>query len=146
MPKLAAVLVTCLLAIRALADEPLKSVDTFEADVRRCLALPEGPECLGKSIGGHFPPGSERANEVVPEVVEQYRKWLGEDRIWGVHRVVERKRGEFFEERLSMLEDTGGNRMLVETAFITRKGKWYLFRFNISTKQETIEQKLGIRL
>ena len=133
----------------ALASEPVKSVDSFESDIRKCLLQNPNPSgCLADTFRGHFLPGkdNEKLNDVVTQVAGLFRQWLGKDKVYAFHPVKNKTVGDFYEERVYLIEDAAGNIMMLETGFVNKLGKWYVNRFNLSSKKETMQAVLGIDL
>jgi hypothetical protein len=94
-------------------------------------------------VRGHWVPGNEKLNEVVPQITGLVRKWLAGDKVFAVHPVKQRRAGDLYEERVYVVEDVGGNLMVVETAFLSRLGKWYVLRFNVSSQKDEIQAAFG---
>lgn len=129
------------------AEEPLQSPDAFEAELRRCfLKEADAPGCMGGLLRGRWVPGNEKVNQVVPQLVDLFGRWLGKDTVFALHRVKERKLGELYEERVFVVEDSSGGLLVVEAELLSRKGKWYLLRFNLSSQKDTFRTVLGIDL
>lgn len=146
-PAIAALAALFLSSSPALADEPLKSIASFEAGIKDCLLKNKEPEgCLGSALQGHFSPGNEKLNEVVPQVSSLLGQWLADDKVFAVHPVKNKRLGEFFEERVYLIEDTTGSIIMLETSFVNTLGKWYLHRFNLSSKPEAMQQVLQVNL
>lgn len=131
----------------AMADEPIKSLDGFEADMKKCLMKDMKPAaCLGQVMGGHFSPGNEKLNEVVTQLVSVLDQWLGQNRVFAMHPVLNKALGDFFVEKAYLIEDDGGNVILLETSFVHSLGKWYLHRFNLSSRKDRMQTVLGVDL
>lgn len=131
----------------ALADEPLKSVSSFEAGIKDCLLKNKDPAgCLGGAMRGHFSPGNEKLNEVVPQVASILGQWLADDKVFAVHPVKNKRMGDFYDERVYLIEDTTGSIIMLETSFVNTLGKWYLHRFNLSSKPDAMQRVLQIDL
>ncbi len=131
----------------ALADQPLKSIDAFEADMKKCLLQNQDPDgCLGDTMRGHFSPGNEKLNDVVKQVASILKQWLAGNKVYALHPVKNKVLGSFYEERVYLIEDTTGSIIMIETSFVKTLGKWYLHRFNLSSKKETMQSVLGIDL
>ncbi len=130
-----------------LADEPLKSIAAFEAGMKDCLLKNKDPAgCLGGAMQGHFSPGNEKLNQVVPKVASLLGQWLADDKVFALHPVKNKKLGDFYDERVYLIEDTTGSIIMLETSFVNTLGKWYLHRFNLSSKPDVMERVLGVNL
>jgi len=131
----------------ARADTPIGSIDGFEGHIRQCLLQGDDPpECLGETMRGHFSPGNERLNKVVDRVAGLFGQWLADDDVFALHPVKRKRLGDFYEERVYLIEDTTGSLVMLETSFVNTLGKWYLHRFNLSSKEKTMESVLGVDL
>lgn len=131
----------------ALADQPLKSVDAFEADMKKCLLQKQDPAaCLGDTMSGHFSPGNEKLNDVVKQVASILKQWLAGSKVYAMHPVKNKTLGGFYEERVYLVEDTTGSIIMIETSYIKTLGNWYLHRFNLSSKKETMRSVLDVDL
>jgi len=143
----AALTVLMLSSSVALADEPLKSINGFESDIKNCLLKNKDPSgCLGNTMQGHFSPGNEKLNEVVKQVASLLSQWLAGSKVYAVHPVKNEKLGDFYQQRVYIIEDNTGSIIMLETAFVNTLGKWYLHRFNLSGKKDTMESVLGVNL
>lgn len=146
-PLIVAAMLAC--SSIALASEPVRSVDSFESDIRKCLLQSSNPAgCLADGFRGHFIPGkdNEKLNEVVTQVAGLFRQWLGKDKVYALHPVKQKTVGDFYEERVYLIEDAAGNIIMLETGFVNKLGEWYVHRFNLSSKKETMQAVLGIDL
>lgn len=124
--------------------QPIESVDAFEASMTRCLATDPAPaSCFDATVAGHFPPGNDKVEELLPQISDLFAKWLGKDRVFAVHPIKVSKAGNFAQRRVYLVEDSAGNIMMLETSFVRRLGKWYVHKCNISSTQERIQSELG---
>ncbi len=133
-----------LLAPVAWADQPLESVDAFEAGMTKCLASSSTPaSCFEAQLGGHFPPGNERLNQIVSQAADLFQKWLGRDKVYAVHAVKVSKLGTYAERRVYLIEDTTGSLMMLDTSFVHRIGKWYVLKYNLTSTKDEVRTVLG---
>ena len=145
--SLIVIAVLLLFSSAALADQPLKSLDAFEADMKKCLLQKQDPAgCLGDTMSGHFSPGNEKLNDVVKQVASILKQWLAGNKVYAVHPVKNKALGSFYEERVYLIEDTTGSIIMIETSFIKTLGSWYLHRFNLSSKKDTMQSVLGVNI
>lgn len=147
MPRILFVLAALALAVSTRGDEPLQSADALEANIRSCLLKDkDAATCLERTLRGHFSPGNEKLNEMVAQVAGIFRKWLGEDKVFAVHAVKAKKLGEFYDERVYLVEDSTGNLIMLETGVVQKNGRSWLHRFNLSSQKERISAVLGVNL
>lgn len=147
MPRILFALAALMLAVSTRGDEPLRSADALEADIRTCLLKDkDAPTCLERTLQGHFSPGNEKVNGVVAQVAALFRKWLGDDKVFAVHAVKAKKLGEFYDERVYLVEDSSGSLIMLETCVVTKHGRPWLHRFNLSSQKERMSAVLGVDL
>lgn len=147
MKNIIAVLALLLFSSLALADEPIKSIDSFEGAMKQCLLKNKDPAgCLGNTMKGHFSPGNEKLNDVVNQVASVLHQWLAGEKVFAMYPVKRNSLGEFYEDRVYIIEDATGSVIMLETSFVHTLGKWYMHRFNLSSKKNDMQSVLGVDL
>jgi hypothetical protein len=70
------------------------------------------------------------------------KQWLDKETVFQVHPIATDKRGEIYEKRIYLIEDSSGNLMMLSITLLKRLGDWYVWKFQISSTQDTIESLL----
>ena len=148
MKKILAIIAILLLpSLATYADEPIKSINSFESDMKKCLLKNSDPAgCLGNTMRGHFSPGNENLNSVVTQLASVLNQWLAGNKVYAMHPVKNKSLAKFYDERVYLIEDSDGNIIMLETAFVNTLGEWYLHRFNLSSKKDVMSSVLGVNL
>jgi hypothetical protein len=124
--------------------DPINSINEFERKIEGCLTnFSSKNKCIGEHIKKHLPPGNESIMPVADQVVEIFVKWLGTDKVENVYPVQRKKIGEFIINQDYIVEDSSASIMLFEITYRKVLGKWYVFNFNINSKQEYIRDRIG---
>lgn len=140
----AALLCLAFAPVASAASQPLESVDAFEAAITKCLATNPAPAtCFETHMKGHFPPGNEAVDELVGQLRGLLLQWLDKDKVFAVHAVRATKLANYAERRVYLIEDTTGSIMMFDTTLVRRVGKWYVLRYNLTSKKDEIKSVLG---
>ncbi len=134
-------------ATEEVASIPLESVEAFEDDIVECLKDDEQPEeCFEKFMLNRFPPGNHQLNDVVKQLGAFFHNWLAGEKVFNVHMVKEHRLGDYYRQRVYFIEDTSASVIMFDTSFVNSLGKWYLLKFNLSSKKESIRDVVGVDL
>jgi len=119
--------------------EPIKNLEVFEGQVQQCIKGKSPDVCLNKLLPSRFPPGNEGIEKSINQVSSLLVQWLGEDKIYAVHPVKKIKTGDIFERRIYAIEGANKGFMILDSSYLKIQGELYLFAFNLSSKEETVD-------
>ncbi len=133
------------LGVSAHADQGHKSKQ-FEAMLLSCLPGGQKQEnCLVETILKFTEnPGLQRK---VPAVIgELFDTIIGSRAVFAVHPVQSKILGDFIVEESYIIEKDNGGIALLQVAFLKTLGVWQISNVNLSSKDETIDEKLGVNI
>jgi hypothetical protein len=137
------VLTLGLLAVSALAraSEPVQSADALEREVIACVMKDaKTGKCMETVLGPKILPGNDGMVSVAQQMDELLTKWLASDTVYAVHPISTKTRGDIFEARKYVIEDTTGSVMILDMALLKRLGKWYVYSMNLSSTKDEISK------
>ncbi len=123
--------------------EPIKNVDEFQTKVEQCIKGKKPDECLNTLLIKHLPPGNEAMAQQLPNITGLLVKWLGGSSVYALHHLKTKKLGDIVDIRHYAIESSGTGFMVLQIKYLKILGKPYLFGFNLSSTDETINALLS---
>ncbi|TXI94618.1 MAG: hypothetical protein E6Q34_04420 [Burkholderiaceae bacterium] len=122
------------------AAESIDKLETLDKEIMSCfLANAKEMKCAETVLGPKILPGNQQLLSVSKQMDEIVVKWLGADKIYGVHPIRTAKAGEIFQKRTLLLEDSSGGLMVLNYSVLKRLGKWYVLSFNVNSNSDAIK-------
>jgi len=143
--KYTIILLFSLLSVSGLADQTHISKQ-FEAKLLSCLPGGNKQEnCLVETILKFT--DNPILKDQIPTVIDQlFDTIIGSGKVFEVHPVQSKTLGEFIVEESYLIEKDNGGFALLQVAFLKTLGTWQVHNVNLSSKDETIDERLGVNI
>lgn len=141
--KILAGALSALLMTSIASAEPVSNPDALEKGLVACLMeKTKVGSCAETELSTKVLPGNEKLVAVARQLDGMMKQWLDGETVFQVHPIATDKRGEIFEKRIYLVEDTSGSFMVFSVTLLKRLGDWYVWKFEISSTKEAIESLL----
>ena len=128
----------------ATAGEPIANLDSFEKELKACLAKDiKKVKCIATILAPRTVPNDQTCQAGASQLDDLLQKWLADDLVFAVHDLDARQWAAIIDKRRYLIEDTTGSLMVFTVTYRNMLGKWYVANCNLSSKPESLEKMMG---
>lgn len=121
----------------------IDDVDKFQKNIEKCIKEEMPEKCLNNLLPYYLPPGNDAMAQQLPSVTSLLVKWLNNSPVYAIHPISTKKAGDIIDIRNYAIESSTTGFMVMRVKYIKVLGKSYLFEFNLSSTDDTIDSLLS---